>query len=142
MGYQGEIEVPFEQRLAFFSLIVRHVAPYKARIAFWWVAESSVPVWPLATKVIGPESPFPESGSILAGSGRLLRITPHNAEAFLSLFKPDMLRDLIHVEVESRGRIQFAAYDFFEHVLFSNDIDTSLLETARAQGLIREYYLY
>ena len=141
MRFQGGIEVPFDQHLAFFQAIIRRLAPHRVRVAFWWL-EGCVPTWSFPMKVIGSESPFLGSQSILGGVGRLVRITPQNVEAFLRLITPNVLGALIHMEVESRGQVQFAAYDFFTHEFFSTDIDTSFLDACVAEGLITEYSFY
>jgi hypothetical protein len=48
----------------------------------------------------------------------------------------------MHMEIESQGQVQFAAYDSFTHVFFSDGIDASFLETCLAQGMITKYRVY
>jgi hypothetical protein len=102
MRFQGEMEVQFELRVAMFSTIVHYVAPHSAQIPFWW-QPGCVRDWPLPTKPVSSQSPFRGSGSVLAGLGQLLPITPQNGEAFVSLLGADALDGLMHMEIESRG---------------------------------------
>ena len=138
---QGNIlTVSFEQHHALLDALARHLAPATARFACWWL--DAEPNWPFPSESIDAESPFDGSDSILAGTGQLFQLTPDNLNPFLDFLQPRLIGNLLHVEVESSGNVVFSAYDFFEHVFCGPAIETWLLETWQAQGIITTYTVY
>ena len=129
------ITVNPDRHIEFLDAILHKLAGPQSRAAFWFYRPVTLPL--TAESLSGP-SPFPTSGSTLAGHGYLLPLTMQNAGTLTSFLSGDMdaLSALIHLEVEKQGQLQFQAYDSFSVNLPGPDLDDRWLSALAERGII------
>lgn len=129
------ITVNPDRSVEFLAALLPKLAGPQSRVAFWFYQPVTLPL--TAEPLSGP-SPFPASGSSLAGHGYLLPLTNQNA-ATLSIFfaaDRDALSALIHLEVEKQGRLQFRSYDSFSVILPGPDLDDRWLRALAEREIV------
>lgn len=142
MPYQGFIEPNAERLGDFIGAIVTVLAGDQARLALWLIEAFNFNRFS-ATPIAGTASPFPSSGSKLAGFGYLIPIESNAVEALVAaLTREDQLDCCImHLEIEVAGNIAIAAYDTFSCVFFNAPITLVFLEDLKQQAIIDSYGL-
>ncbi|MDY7022550.1 MAG: hypothetical protein SWJ54_14545 [Cyanobacteriota bacterium] len=111
------------------------------KLAIWLIED--IDLFKLNPQVIQTNSPFEGSDSILAGSGVLISIEPQNLENVIHLLttKDYLYHEILHLEIEVNGLVQFVAYDHFEAILFGEDVSLNLLEHLKSREVINRYEL-
>ncbi|MEL7034299.1 MAG: hypothetical protein AAFO04_01570 [Cyanobacteria bacterium J06592_8] len=101
-----------------FKAILNQFTENPIKLAMWLIED--IDLSQLNPQLIQANSPFKESDSILAGSGVLISIEPQNLEKVIQLLTTEdyLYHEILHLEVEVNGLVQFAAYDHFEAILF------------------------
>ncbi|MBE9067026.1 hypothetical protein IQ260_10195 [Leptolyngbya cf. ectocarpi LEGE 11479] len=143
MPYQGFIEPNAERLDDFIRAVVTVLAREQARLALWLIEEFTFNHRLAATTIIGTASPFPSSGSKLAGVGYLMPIQSDTVAALVAVLICEDQLDcyIMHLEIEVAGNIAIAAYDTFSCVFFNAPITLAFLEDLRQQAIIDNYGL-
>jgi len=74
----------------------------------------------------------------------VLPLTPESVRPILDVVLPDnrYLRDIIHIQIEKEGQLQFGSYDNFHHeciVGFPPGVTPELLDRLQSSGVIRSW---
>lgn len=111
-NFMSDLHVNPDRSADFIAVLLDKLANERSRVAFWFYQPVDLP---LTAEPIGTASPFTGSKSFLAGLGYLVHLTTANAHTLASFFTQDLdtLSALVHLVVESRGELQFRAYDDF-----------------------------
>jgi hypothetical protein len=130
-----QVNVNSDRRVDFLTALLEKLADAEARAALWFYQPVALPV---SAESIGGISPFPDSGSVLAGEGYLVHLTRRNAKSLVAFLANDLaaLSALLHLEVECAGQLKFRSYDSFEIILLSPTIDSQWLSTLAMRGII------
>ncbi|MDA0267741.1 MAG: hypothetical protein O2890_13075 [Cyanobacteria bacterium] len=141
MNHKGYIEANFDNLEALLTAVIRQLDSPKTRLALWLI--EAFDFSPVESIPIGRESPLVNSNSQLAGFGQLFNFSAVNPEQLsIMLTAEDHLAcEIMHLEIEAQGSVQFAAYDNFGYVSFGDGISLHWLQTLKAQGIIADYQL-
>ncbi|MEW6496060.1 MAG: hypothetical protein AB1589_26605 [Cyanobacteriota bacterium] len=146
MSFKGEIQPNDANNDAFeelFEAVVNWLAGDKTQLAVWLI-QDDIDFSLIEPQPIGAQSPFPESDSVLAGSGLLIKLNLRNVENVIQLFTANgrLKFEILHIQIESNGSVQFATYDHFGYVLFGDEISIKMLETLKSRDVIDSYKLW
>lgn len=113
--------------------------PPTVQAAIWLDSPWPVDLWP--GQALGARSPFADASTILAGPSWCLAFNTHNCDQFLAVAQAEfnLRNDWVHLQMGFARRIQFAAYDRFEVVLFGDQILPQQLQTWQRQGWIENH---
>ena len=140
MKAKGYIDPNLDELPALFDAIARELASDQTRLSLWLV--ESFDLSPLNVQPIGAQSPFGDSNSELAGDGFLLPLHPTNLDACIDVLADRADYEILHLEIEVDGSVQFAAYDHFCYAPFCDRIPLALLEDLKAREVIWSYELF
>lgn len=142
MDSKGIIYANLDRLNELFREIIIRFSQGQSRLAIWVMNE--LELLPLSFQNIGAESPFPESKSVLAGTGFLIDIRSETATQLIEILTTEdrLEYEIIHLQIEYEGRVQLAAYDRFEHILFGDAFSLDLLETLKTDGVIGGYEVF
>jgi hypothetical protein len=122
--------------------MMRHLAG-DAHISF--EGELSCCSFPSSLKPSGEETSalrrstsHPEQGFVV------LALTPESVRPILDVVLPDnrYLNDIIHIQIEKAGKLQFGSYDNFHHeciVGFPPGVTPELLNRLQSSGVVRSW---
>lgn len=123
-----------------FCVIVNRLLNNQAQLAIWLLEEFDLAEF--GYQRIGQESPFIDSNSKLAGSGFLISLYSIDIEKLVEVLSLRLTYEILHMEIESKGKVQFAAYDHFSYVLFGDDISLCMLEDIKNREIIFGYEMF
>jgi hypothetical protein len=73
----------------------------------------------------------------------VLPLEPETVEPILNVVLPDrrLLEDIVHIQIEKNGRLEFGSYDRFhpECIVCFRGVRTALLDDLRDRGVIRSW---
>ncbi|CAD5963189.1 hypothetical protein PCC9214_03323 [Planktothrix tepida] len=140
MSLKGEIQANHDALEDLFEAVVMTLAGESSQLAVW-VLDDQLNFSQMKAQRIGASSPFSESNSILAGSGLLIKLTMENVQKLLPLFRENdyLGYQILHLQIESQGSVQFAAYDHFYVVFFGDLISLEMLERLKQRDIIQDY---
>lgn len=140
MSLKGEIQANHDMLEDLFEAVVMTLAGESSQLAVW-VLDDQLNFSQMKARRIGASSPFSESKSILAGSGLLMKLTRENVQNILPLFRENdyLGYQILHLQIESQGSLQFAAYDHFCVVFFGEQISLEMLERLKQRDIIQDY---
>ncbi|MGQ4647013.1 hypothetical protein [Lyngbya aestuarii] len=140
MNSKGTIEPNYDALEELFEAVVSKLAGDKTQLAVWLI-QNNIDFSLIEPQLIGSQSPFPGSNSILAGSSLLIKLKLSNMEKVIQLLAANgrLTFEVLHLEIESNGSVQFAAYDHFSHVFFGDDISLKMLENLKSREIIYDY---
>lgn len=139
MNSKGLIDPNFDALDELFRAVLSNVSSKQARLAIWTIEAFDLSQFDY--QPIGAESPFLHSSSILAGSGFLLSLQSSSNE-LIDVLCDRLTYEILHLEIEVEGDVQFAAYDHFGYVVFGNEFPLPLLETLKTRGVIYSYDVF
>lgn len=137
MGYIQQNPDAIEDLL---QTVINRLSSHSLRLAIWVVED--IDLFQFDAQRIGAESPFIDSDSILAGSGYLILVGSSNIKSIIEVLSGDLIDEIIHIEIESNGEVEFAAYDFFECICFGKQISVEILEDLKSHNVILSYSLF
>ena len=144
MAYKGSIDPNVERVADLLRALMTALVKGKTRLALWILDEfdfSQVAATQSATQIIGSASPFPKSGSQLAGTGYLISVEPNSVDELVEVLTGEDHLDccIMHLEIEMEGNIAVAAYDHFSCLFFNEPIGQAFLEDLKQQTIINDY---
>ncbi|NEP12897.1 MAG: hypothetical protein F6K14_22380 [Symploca sp. SIO2C1] len=143
MKFKGSIEPNCDGFEELFEAVVSQLAGSETQLAVW-LLQNNIDFSLIEPQPIGAESPFPASNSVLAGSSLLIKLDSSNVEKVVQLFTDnDRLGfEILHIEIEAKGFVQFAAYDHFSAVFFGHEISLEMLEALQSREIIEGYQIF
>ena len=144
MAYKGFIEPNVERIADLLRALMIILAKRKTRLALWILDEfdfSQIAATQSATQIIGSASPFPKSGSNLAGTGYLISVESNSVDELVDVLTGEDHLDacIMHLEIEVEGNIAVASYDHFSCLFFNEPIEQVFLEELKQQTIINDY---
>jgi hypothetical protein len=124
---------------ALFRAVANRLSNNQTKLAIWLNEEFDLSAFDYQR--IGSKSPFAGSNSKLAGSGFLIPLQSPNLEALIDVLCDRLTWEIVHMEIESNGDVQFKAYDHFECILFGSQISLEMLEDLKTNEVIFSYRL-
>jgi hypothetical protein len=115
--------------------------PAAVQAAIWLDAPWPANLWP--GQALGARSPFADASTMLAGPGWCLAFNAHTCDQFLAAVQTafELDNDWVHLQMGFAHRIQFAAYDRFEVVMFGDQISPQRLQSWQDREWIETYRL-
>ncbi len=143
MGLKGTIEPNYDRLEELFEAVVSQLAGTQAQLAVWLI-QNELDLSSIKPQPIGASSPLQGSDSELAGSGLLIKLDSSRAEKVIQLFTADdrLGFEVMHLEIEAKGSVQFKAYDHFAHVFFGDEIPLAMLDALKSREVIDGYALF
>ena len=140
MNAKGEIEANFDALDELFRAVLKSISNKQIQLAIWTL--ESFDLGSLDARIIGAASPFASSSSKLAGDGLLISLQPNQVDELIEVFCDRLTYEILHLEIEVEGDVQFAVYDHFCYILFGDQISLALLEEIKSRGVICSYEVY
>jgi hypothetical protein len=140
MNSKGSIEPNFDALDELFRAVINEFSNKQTYLAIWTVETFDLSQFD--SQLIGAESPFPSKSSRLAGDGLLLPLQSLKGTELLDVLCDRLTYEILHIEIEVEGEVQFSAYDHFVHVMFGNGISIALLQDLQTRGVISSYEVY
>lgn len=143
MKFKGAIEPNYDALEELFKAVASQLAGPETKLAVW-LLQNDIDFSLIEPQPIGAQSPFEGSDSVLAGSSLLLKLDSSNVEKVVQLFTTNerLWCEILHIEIESKGSVQFAAYDHFCAVFFGDEISLEMLEALKSREVIEGYELF
>lgn len=143
MSFKGELQINDANEDAFeklFEAIVNRLAGDQSKLAIW-LTRNDIDFSLIKPQLIGARSPFTGSDSILAGDGLLIKLDLINVENVIQVLTANgrLSFEIIHIQIESNGSVQFAAYDHFGYICFGDEIPIKMLEDLKSLNVIDSY---
>ena len=141
-NFIGSIEVNLDHCESLFQAILNEFSGDQARLAIWLIAEFDLS--PINFQYIGEKSPFPGSDSVLAGTGLLIELEPEKADQVIEVLtiSERLEYEILHIQIEYQGIVQFASYDHFSHIFFGAAVSLAMLEDLKTRGIVCSYQLF
>lgn len=143
MSFRGEIQANHDALEQLFEAVVMALVGESSQLAVW-LLDHDLDFSEIEPQFIGASSPFLESNSILAGLGLLIPLTAEKIKKIIPLFTENghLGFEVLHLQIESQGTLQFAAYDHFCPVFFGDQISIEMLETLKQNQVIQDYQCF
>jgi len=142
MKFKGTIEPNYDALEELFEAVASQLANSETQLAVWLI-QNDLDFSLIDPQLIGAQSPFPGSNSVLAGSGLLIKLDSSNVEKVVELLTANerLGCEILHIEIGSKNSVQFAAYDHFCAVLFGDELSLDMLEELKSREVIDDYQL-
>jgi hypothetical protein len=140
-NFIGSIEVNLNDCSSLFQAILNEFSGDQTRLAIWLVTEFDLS--PINFQYIGEKSPFSGSDGVLAGTGVLIELEPEKADQLIEVLtiSERLEYEILHIQIECQGMVQFASYDRFSHIFFGNAVSLAMLEDLKTRGVVYSYQL-
>ncbi|NJN23073.1 MAG: hypothetical protein HC812_20240 [Leptolyngbya sp. RL_3_1] len=142
MAHQGYIDANVDRLDELLRAVVSGLDSPQTRLALWLIEAfdfAPLPAWP-----IGRQSPLMGSTSELAGFGQQIDFSAIDTATLIMMLTAEEHLDcqIMHLEIEVQGSVQFAAYDYFESIAFGTAFSLDWLDALKADGVIWGYQLF
>jgi hypothetical protein len=139
MQTSGYIEARMDCLPALLTAVIDQFASPQTRLALWLIEPFDFA--PIQAQPLGAASPLIGSSSELAGLGQLIDFKAVDTPALIAALTAEEALDcqIMHLELEALGSVQFAAYDNFSAIFFGDAVPLDWLDTLKARAIIVDY---